>query len=374
MPDRHPNPRIAAAGFLAALLLADAALALPVAEVRKRDFNDNGFIDRGAELEAVRLLLPDLDGTQAVRLGNFDESGAAQMPLDLFDTAPAIQQRQQDCRSGKRFVLQEDVSQISLYHPEAVVPSKNGASFSISRDHVNDLTSWQVSGALAWVPRGWVNRCVLADQTERSSNAQVSGYGFAPFLSFQGTGNSNAQDKSDLSVGVIAQLQLFGGVFDLQELTLAPYYRTDFQGKAEIYGIKASWKPYHFTSRLNGLQGDVGKRAFDWTLGVDVEYLKVKEAGNSGLSDDTDYGYIGANLGVGYTLADVGPHGLRLSVGVDAYRDVLNDFGAINYNAALKFQLTADKRTSLELRYEHGTDRNTLQEVDGVTVNLRLAF
>ncbi|MBM1691606.1 hypothetical protein [Sulfitobacter geojensis] len=362
------------AGMISAVLLGGPLAALPLSEIEKRDFNGNGAIDRGAELEALKLVFPDLDDFQQTRFGTFVATGAAQMKLSEFSTADDYSRLRTACRIGKRFTLQENVSQISLHNQDAILPSKNGALFSISRDRINDLTSWQVNGAMAWVPKGAMNRCLLDDKPNRPVGAVVSAYGFAPFISFKGSGNSTAKGTSDLSVGVIAQIQVFGGAFDLQEYTFAPYYRTDFQGDAEIYGIKASWTPYHYESRLNGLQGDVSKRRFDWSLGVNVDYFKVHKAGNSGLIDDTDYGFVGANLGVGYTMDDVGAYGVRFSAGVDAHRDILNDISAIKYNVSAKMHLTEDARTSLELSYEKGRDRSTLTDVDGVTLNLRISF
>ena len=362
------------ASTFAATMIATHATALPLSEIKKRDFNNDGFIERGPEIEALKDLAADLSAPQTSRLGTFLSGEADSIPVNELDEGPYYLRLAERCKTGSQFVLQENVTQLSLNSPDAVLPSKDGALFSLSHDRLSGQTDWKVAGALAWVPKGASNRCLLAGATEEPTGAALSAFALAPYISFNGTGDSTATGTSDLSFGVLGQFQVFGGAFDLQEFSIAPYFRTDFQGDAEVYGLTASWKPYHFESRLNGLQGDFGKRSFDWSFGAQVNYLTVQKGGNSGLVSGTEHAWAGFDLGAGYTFSSVGDHGLRLSAGVSAYHDVSNSVTAVKYDAAARLGLSKDNRTSLELLYEKGKDRLTMQDVDGVTLNLRLSF
>lgn len=366
--------RVGVAGLALALQLSTPAAALSVSEIEKRDFDKDGFIERGEELDALNLLRDQFNGRQIARYTVFLDSGDDKIAVSDFDTRDYYEQLAAACGSDQSFFLQESISQISLHHLAVVVPSKQGAVFSINQDRLANITTWQVKGTAAWLPSWGVDRCLYSEATQRPQGVVLTAFGLAPYISFSGTGNSNAPGTSNLTMGALSQFQFFGGAFDVQELSLAPSYRTDFQGKAEIYGIQASWRPYHFESRLNGLQGDIGSRYWDWSLGADVDYLNVQKAGNSGLSANSQYAWFGGIFGLGYSISDVGVHGLRLSADVEAHYDLVNDISAVKYSTGAVLGLSEDKRTSLELKYENGKDYQTLQKVNGVKLNLRLAF
>ena len=284
-----------------------------------------------------------------------------------------LPKRAEFCRPGKRFHLQESVRDISVFDPNVVAPSKNGALLSYSDDRTAGDTTWEVKSAIAWVATSAEQRCLLVDTLERPKVAALSGFGAAPFFSFDGKGSTATGDVAAIKLGVLSQWQFFGGVFDLQEFGIAPFYQTDLDGAAEIYGLSATWTPYHFESRLNGLQGDKEKRFFDWSLVGTFDYLSVQQAGTSGLTQGDEYAWAGIDLGVGYTFSDIG-YGLRLSSDVSADYDLINAAEAVLYNASARLGLGEDTRAYLELRYENGTEAKTLRDVDETKLTFRLAF
>lgn len=349
-----------------------AAHALSQSEIEARDINDNGVIDRGSELDALMSNLDLLTPAQLTVISRFESGQSSELTVISLVTAtqppPAPH-----CRSERSFHLQESVGAISLFNPDLVLPSKNGALLSISDDREAGERTWALKGALAWVVTDGSNRCLLLDTADRPQGARLSGFAIAPYLSFDGTGSSINDDTAEIRVGLLSQWQYFGGVFDLQELSVSPYYQTDLDGEAEIYGLSTTWTPYHYESRLNGLQGDLAERFFDWSLVGTVDYQSVEKAGNSGLTEGQDFAWIGLDLGLGYTFADVG-EGLRLSAGVSAHYDVINDQDAVMYNAAVRLALSEDRRAFLELRYQNGTAAKTLREVDETTLNFRFVY
>ena len=193
------------ASTFAATMIATHATALPLSEIKKRDFNANGFIERGAEIEALKDLAPDLSAPQTSRLGTFLSGDAESIPVNELDEGAYYLRLAERCKTGKRFVLQETVTQLSLNSPDAIVPSKDGALFSITHDRLSGQTDWKVAGALAWVPKGASNRCHLADSKTAPTGAALSAFALAPYISFNGTGNSTARGTSDLTFGVLGQ-------------------------------------------------------------------------------------------------------------------------------------------------------------------------
>lgn len=358
-----------------ALVLGSWALpvwAMPDADIKASDTNGNGVVDRGDELDGLLARQSQLTAAQKTKVGLFLTGDIE--TLKVADLIAAGQpQMAEFCREGKRFHLQESVGDISVFDPNVVTPSRNGALLSYSDDRNAGDTTWELKGAIAWVATNGAQRCLLANTIERPNGARLSGFGIAPFLSFDGKGSASAGDVAEIKLGVLTQWQFFGGVFDLQEIGIAPFYQTDLDGDAEIYGLSATWKPYHFESRLNGLQGDKAKRFFDWSLVGTFNYLSVEKAGTPGLTTGDEHAWAGVDLGAGYTFSDVG-YGLRLSAGVNANYDFINEDEAILFNASARLGLGKDARAYLELRYENGTEALTLRDIDETKLNLRFAF
>ncbi|MBF9052185.1 hypothetical protein GTA62_19680 [Roseobacter sp. HKCCD9010] len=364
-----------AAGTLWAACLAVTATALPgqadvSARIAALDVDGDGLIERGAEARALQALVPSLRGQELSRAIQFLDSDEPSIELDVFDVQDVYDQLAANCGTSSAVQLAESLN-VSLLNSNLAQPSDLGALFSVTDNRATGVTSWQVAGTLFWVP-GTAQRCFYVGSPDPLPDGALSGYVIAPYLSFRGTGSNDRATVSDLRFGVEIELQFYGGLINLQELSISPYYRTDFDGDAEIYGLDAIWTPYHFDARLNGYFDAPQQGVFDWNANLRLEYAHVVEAGNSGLVTGTEYGWVGTELGVGYTFR--GERAPRISLGVDAFYDLINDEDAILYEAGLAIPLSDSGRTSLDIRYRNGTDRRSLQDVDQISVNLRLAF
>jgi len=252
-------------------LSCGTAAAMSQSEVKRFDVDGDGYIEKGAESRALEAAFGRLNGQQQARVGRFlsgSEEKLAVGALDFKDVQNALAAA---CTVRKSLYLAESIAGVSLVHPDIVSTSDKGARFSVSHDNVSGTTSWAVEGVAIIAPMA--NRCLHASSSGPLPNGALTGYTIAPYLSFSGTGSSTAVGNSDLRTGAVLDLQFFGGAFDLQQLQFSPFYRTDFQGAAQIYGASLSWTPFHFTSRLNGLQGDADHRGVDYRLGADIEYL-----------------------------------------------------------------------------------------------------
>lgn len=359
------------AATLCASLIPQVLTALPISEINALDVNKNGYIDREAELEALMRVGSKLTPEQQSKLGLFLTGEISELPTRAFE----VPERPipEHCKKGQRFYLQESADSISLFNKDVVSPAKRGALVSYSNDEETGKSEWELKGAIAWVLTGDEQRCRLGSVAHNPNTISLSGFAVAPYLSFDGQGSSETEDSSNLRIGLLAQWQFFSGVFDFQEVSIAPFFQTDPDGEADIYGLTASWTPYHFTSRLNGLQGDADAQRFDWSLIGKVNYLSVQKAGQSGLVAGTEYGWIGFDLGVGYSFPKVGS-GLRLSTGLNAHHDILNDEDAVSVNAAARLSLGKDSRSSLELLYVKGREVGVLHDTERTTLNLRFAF
>jgi hypothetical protein len=367
-----------------ALTAASSAMALTIDEVASRDFDGDGQIERGPEADALEGALDQMSAFQQVRfLNDFIEEGKASVPVTEFDDENLYYERlDAECKVKKRFFLQDSISSISLLNPRLFTPSKDGAKFSLTDNRESRTTTWETSGALAWLPQS-IKKCLGTGERVAPRGVSLTGYAIAPVLRFDGNGTSGEDDESTLQFGLLTQFQYFGGrTFSLQELSVTPYFQTDFEGRAKIYGLLASWKPYNFKpfgnfgERLNGLRTPVTKPNTDWTLVVNAEFQTVKKAGLSGLTEGEEKGWIGFETGVGYFAPKFGKHGTRFAADLTHDHDILNDVSATSYSlSATTFlaDLNEDARPSLQLLYEKGRDK-TLEDVDSLTMTLRFAF
>jgi len=346
------------------------AHALTGSELAMLDVDRDGFIEAGAEARALRAAFGRLTGQQKAVAVRFLESGADRLDITALDTSSISAELKAACGVRKTFHLAEAITGVSLLRPGLISTSDKGARFSLNRDNVTDRTSWSVQGAAIFAPLA--SRCLQADSPQPLSRGALTGYAIAPYLSFAGVGASNAVGQSDLRLGAIVDLQFLGGAFNLQQVQLSPFYRSDFQGQAEIYGASITWTPYHFQSRLNGLIGDVGNRnGVDYQLSGDLEYLNVVTGGNSGLTDGAQHAWVGLKAGVGYrppTSVDV-----RFDLTVDAAYDLINNADATLYSAGITTPL--GDNAAFDLRYTYGTTRDDpVTTQDGLTAQLRVRF
>ncbi len=357
------------AALMGLALAASPAVAMPLSEVRKFDIDGDGFIEKGAESRALQSAFSQLKGRQQARFVAFAESDEEKIAVSAFDFASLEEELEAACSTPKRFYFAESLGDVSLVHPDIVKLSDKGARFSLSRDFANNNSTWAMKGAAVFAPMA--NRCLHVESPDPLPRGALTGYAFAPYLSFEGQGSSAAPGTSDLRIGIMADLQFLGGNFDLQQLQFSAYFGTDFQGEAEVYGLGMSWTPYHFTSRLNGLRGDSDNSGVFYVLSADIEYKDVIKAGNTGLTSGTQYGWIGINAGVGYALPKLS--GVLIDASVDGAYDAINDQDAVKFSAGMT--IPVGENAAFDLRYTNGFSRNapTFKQ-DGLAANLRIRF
>jgi hypothetical protein len=348
--------------------------AAPLAEIKARDFNGDGLIETGPELDALTALRSTFNGFQNVAYeAALSVAGAKGVAVAAMDDRSYYTRLKEQCEAPKQLFLQDSVSRVSLLQPGFLTASNKGARLSFSYDSLTGATAWNTKGALFWLPKA--ARFCLLDEAHRSSqSAVVSGYAFAPYIEFAGRGSSTASSTSNLSFGLHGEVQLFGGAFDLQQVSLNPYYRTDFEGRANIYGIHASWQPTHLQSHLNGYVKGSSDVEWQWALAVNADFMSVQNAGLSGLTGGTDYGWIGLHIGATAILASKAMGGTYVGVEYDVNHDVLNDVTADLVALKLGVFLSTDQKSAMELRYENGRDYQTLTNRDEVTLELKINF
>lgn len=370
MLERTQYKTALAAGLTAVFLLSTEVVAMPLSDVTGFDVDRDGFIEKGPEARALKGAFARLNGQQQARFGRFLEGGSEKLALSELDFTDLYGELARSCQAPRRFRLAESLAGVSLVHPDIVVLSDKGARFSWNRDNTSGETSWSAKGVFVYAPMS--NRCLHTSSPEPLNGTTLTGYAIAPYLSFDGVGSSSTTEPSDLRIGAAIDLQFFGGTFDLQQVQISPFFRTDFEGKAEIYGASLRWTPYKFTSRLNGLQGDAGHNGVDYRLSADAEYLNVAEGGLSGLPSGTEYGWVGVQAGIGYTPAQW--NGVRFDLNVDAAYDLINENDAVLYDAGVTIPIGDSGNAALDLRYTYGTTRSNPTTVDGVSANFRIRF
>ena len=362
------------ASLATAVFYNGASEAADRATIMAQDLNENNFIENGDERAAVLALGPQLSAVQFAIAKSDDEfKGKLGVPIgDFFEDSyqEIVAAR---CSVEKRFFLQDKVSSVSVLYPGLAESSKSGASFSVTYDHLEDETFWSAEGALFYIPR-FSKRCVGDPRLANRNLGFVSGYAFAPFVFFDGEGSDTTPGKSTLQFGVKSEVQVFSGPFDVQHFSFNPYYQTDFDFDAEIYGLSASWKPVKLDYGLNGFRKSGRVFQPSWTFLAEADYRSVQTAGNSGLTAGTEYGWFGAIIGASVDIVPKKANPLFAKVEYHAFHDVINDVNATRLVGELGMYLDADRRSALTLKYENGTNYSDLTDTEKTTVTFKLAF
>lgn len=243
----------------------------------------------------------------------------------------------------------------------------------MTHDHLANETVWSAEGALFYIPE-ISKRCSGDTRLAGRNLGFVSGYAFAPFVFFDGEGSDTTPGKSTLQFGVKSEVQVFGGLFDAQHFSFNPYYQTDFNFEAEIYGISASWKPVKLDYGLNGFRKSGRVFQPSWTFVAEADYRSVHTAGKSGLVAGTEYGWFGAIIGASVDIIPKAANPLFAKAEYHAFHDVTNGVSATRVVGELGMFLNADKRSALTLKYENGKNYSDLTDAEKTTLTFKLAF
>lgn len=272
----------------------------------------------------------------------------------------------------KSFMFQRSLGDISLFSSNAGLASKEGAEFALQDDREDDDSVVTVKAALVWLPRAFV--VCPPGATPSGDGPHRGGYAFAPFLTMSGTSGAET-DESDVRIGLTSQIQLTSRE-TLHEFSLSPYYRTDFDGEAEITGVQARWVPYNIENRVNSYIVIGDGPQFSWQVALQLDYLDVEKAGESGLTAGDEYGWIGGTLGRSVELQKFAhlSNSTVLSADISAHRDVIGHRDAALGRVAAKFFLSETGTTSIRFGYAKGRDFTTFKTVDEFSVNLTVSF
>lgn len=249
---------------------------------------------------------------------------------------------------------------------------ETGAQVSITGEE--ESTTATINGVVGYA---FNQNCIRRPDGFGPGAVYVSGYVISPWLLASGTlFDSEAPDGTDkLQAGLAGQIEIANAIFDTQYLTATPYYQTDFQGEAQVYGGTVSWRPYASAIHLGGTTKPEGAILnFYWTAEAIADYFYVDNAGSTSLTAGTEYAWLGGNLGVnGWIMPDMLDERLSFTSTYGVFWDAYSHRTVDLFNASLNWAFTPKKdpnQFAIALGYQNGTDRNTLVDVNQWTLGL----
>jgi hypothetical protein len=368
--------------ILALLILSPAVGAEALQEWRKFDANHD---DRLSEAE-VRVylktkLLKDFDGddTNAAYLSRAGdllewaqrEAGKGGVPLQaIAQTKPS---KPDPCGVQNGMYLRSD--RLDMLVARDTLSAADGASVSFTSDRLTKTQTAEINGIVGYLRR---EPCLKRPDGVGTFDAYLSGYALSPFLSAHGTLSSNpAKEKSDARLGFDAQFEIFSGpIFNAQYFTVSPYYQTDFRGVASAYGMMAVWEPYLLTARLGGRPGRLSPWLdFYWSAQAEVDIFRVKRAGLTDLTADTDYAWLGGTVrAYVYLLPEKLNRRLVLTGNYTHYWDERSGRDISLKWLKLSYNLDDDGMASLSFEYRKGTEKESMQERDRYVAKLNVKY
>jgi hypothetical protein len=294
------------------------------------------------------------------------------------------------------FVRRNSLDTFQLGGAPVQLSDAKGASASFAQDNLGPSTSTTVNARVEAVAYRYdpLSGCAGGKVASPwSVDPSVSHLGFAigPFVDGQGT-ITNPMKKGEASAlqsGVDLQFTLTGApLFDQQYLTLTPYYQTDFRGVASVEGFAAFWDPIAPDVHLGGRIG-APDQFVDWFWQFRAAYdaRRITNPGFTGLSNKS-YDWVGAIAQVHIIpFPDLMPYepgvespfaaiaGRVFINGVVNYYWDANKSGSIHlYEVEFGYNMTADGKSSISVKYDNGTDESTLQAMKKYVVSLNYKY
>jgi hypothetical protein len=167
---------------------------------------------------------------------------------------------------------------------------------------------------------------------------------------------------------------LNGPLFDDQYLVLTHYCQTDFDGVAQIQGITASWEPVYEDIHLGGYSGSPGPYVgWFWQLQAQIDEKHVTTVGNTGLKKG-NYDWFGGTVQAHFNFfpsqSASNPFYVSsnpwledrfyMNLTLKSFWNAANDRSATWFEGELGFNLTPDGKSSVSVKYDLGTDKDTL--------------
>jgi hypothetical protein len=195
-------------------------------------------------------------------------------------------------------------------------------------------------------------------------------------------------------------------LFREQTIDVAPYYQTDFRGRARIDGIDAVWEPYNLDILLGGRNDEQARRllGFYWRLQGEVDTNRVDNAGLTNFVSATDHAFLGGTLQARMILFQNMPQvgeglcgRIYLSATGQRFTDVEAGRSVSNYSAEVGYYLgsgvspywrfcvprkdgeaplpsASATSSSVSLVYNNGTDKTTMVNQRQYKVQLSIRY
>ena len=365
-------------GLIASLGFCGIACAATRAELGKIDYNRDGRLNAGAEFGAyleLEKLTGDLNSKQLAKVGHLQADLALYGSIPLDDLAEEEETKTSGCESGQGLYLRRDKIDVSIYNESIDASAAEGATITYTNNSEDESRTAEIQAFGAWVFAR--NPCVKRPLGRPITRPFVSGYAFATSVLADGTLTDDRKtEKSSLKPGLDAQIEIASGLFDLQALTVTPYYQTDFRGEAQAYGAEASWQPYKLDWRLGGSYRQFSSWFdFFYQLKAEMIGLRVNDAGLTDLKPDSDYLWWGGTATLrAFLFPDALNDRLTWITTYQYYFDSRSDQDVDLFTTALGYNFTESGNTSISLEYDNGTKRDTLEKVDQYMVTLNAKY
>ena len=356
----------------AALLMSSPAFA--EIDINSYDLDRNRQLDR-SEREAAKRELESMPGNdEAVHWLAQIEFRESQ--LNNPELVPVLEIAQNpfissyDCDLAQELFIRASFSDISvLTCPELRPPSK-GATVSFTSDNVADTNSLNIDGVIAHV--------LVPPNSLRGGNGNPDGpvlsdYALFMFAEAEGTVNFGTPNQGYSRFGLDSEATIFGGgLFELVRIDSALYYQSDLNFDAEGFGGSISVEPFNTDWNLNAsarLQDDTS--IFNWVAIGTLDATHIDAPGNTNLTADTNYTWVGGRVGAEYYVEPEGlPNGLTFHGYADFFWDLTNHQEARYFDTGITLNLNKDKTSALSFSYVNGEKSQDLSFDDQFKLNL----
>jgi len=184
----------------------------------------------------------------------------------------------------------------------ASAASAVGASVSYTDNRVAGTQTATIDGRLSYAIVSYTP-CYWG----KSRETFVYGFGFAPFVSSNGTWNQPVKTTSNSAVQMGTDFQVALSTFPLHPFNMmylyaSPYHQTDFEGLADINGVVLALEPVAYDAYMDAAPKNNNPYVnFFWQLRAEAEILNVDNPGLTNLAKG-DHAWLGetvrANLGL----------------------------------------------------------------------------
>jgi hypothetical protein len=282
---------------------------------------------------------------------------------------------------------------------ETGVPLANakGASISVLRNEIAGTTTATVNGRVQAILYN-VDALSPCDNGKPGDPYAVTGpttthFGFlaAPFVDAQGTISDpkKSSDVSNLQSGIDLQMSVLNGaIFAHQYFIATPYYQTDFRGSANVQGIRAAWEPVDPDFRLGTIGVLNPYMDWFWQLRAEADAKNVTTPGSTGLLKGR-YNWLGGTVQVHFlffpgrsgtepTWISPAPGFLvdrfYANASLSSYWETDSGRQVTIYEGEVGYNITTDGKSSVSVKYDQGTDKDTLMAYRKYLVALNLKY